>query len=146
MCTCRDPSYALERISMYVKITPQLTRSSNSYIRWADNKKRCYTNVLERVDPGCGFLDLTPNNLRNQLGSQLRQSATGSFALDDLNHLLTDGADLGRLRVGGLLDLIWPPLGEGNGKKTEEVLVGGLDSDVGFDQCLPLAHERAKLV
>lgn len=105
-----------------------------------------YTNVLERVDAGCGLLDLTSNNLWDQLGSQLRQSTTGSFALNDLNHLLTDGADLGRLRVGGLFDLIWPPLGEGDGEKTEEVIVSGLDGDVGFDQCLPLAHKRAEFV
>lgn len=66
--------------------------------------------------------------------------------MNDLDHLLTDGADLGRLRVGGLLDLIWPPLGESDGKETEEVIISGLDGDVGFDQCLPLAHERAELV
>lgn len=99
------------------------------------------TNVLERVDAGCGLLDLTPNNLRNQLSGQLRQGTASSLTLDDLDHLLTDGADLGRLCVGSLLDLIWPPLGEGNGKETEEILISGLDGDVGFDQRLPLAYE-----
>lgn len=70
------------------------------------------TNVLERVDAGCSFFDLAPNNLRNQLSGQLRQGTASSLALDDFDHLLTDGADLGRLRVGGLLDLVWPPLGK----------------------------------
>lgn len=74
------------------------------------------TNILERIDSGCGLLNLTSNNLRNKFSSQLRQSAASSLALDDLDHLLADGANLRRLRIGGLLDLVWPPLGEGNGK------------------------------
>lgn len=48
--------------------------------------------------------------------------------------------------VGGLLDLVGPSLGEGDAEKTEEVVVGGLDNDVGLDEGLPLADERAELV
>ena len=48
--------------------------------------------------------------------------------------------------VGGLLDLVGPSLGESDGEDAEEVVIGGLDGDVGFDQGLPLADERAQLV
>lgn len=77
---------------------------------------------------------------------ELSQAAAGSLTLDDLNHLLADGADLGRLGVGGLLDLVWSSLGESNGEEAEEVVVGGLDGDVGLNESLPLADQRAELV
>lgn len=51
-----------------------------------------------------------------------------------------------RSGVCGLLDLVWSSLGEGNGEEAEEVVVGGLDNDVGLDEGLPLADERAELV
>ena len=37
-------------------------------------------------------------------------------------------------------------LGEGDGEETEEVVIGGLDGDVGLDQRLPLADEGSELV
>jgi len=66
--------------------------------------------------------------------------------LNDLGHLLSDGSDLRRGGVCGLLDLVWPALGEGDGEQTEEVVVGGLDGDVGLDQGLPLSDEGAEFV
>jgi hypothetical protein len=53
---------------------------------------------------------------------------------------------LRRSGVGGLLDLVWPSLGEGNGEEAEEVVIGGLDNDVGLDEGLPLADKRAELI
>lgn len=55
-------------------------------------------------------------------------------------------ADLRRPGVGGLLDLVGAPLGETDGEEAEEVVVGGLDDDVGLDQALPLADEGGELV
>jgi len=66
--------------------------------------------------------------------------------LDNLNHLLADGSDLRRGGICGLLDLIWATLGETNGEQTEEVIISGLDSDIGLNQSLPLADERSELV
>lgn len=66
--------------------------------------------------------------------------------MDNLCHLLADLPNLGRSGVCGLLDLVRPSLGESNGEEAEEVVIGGLDNDVGFDQGLPLADERAELV
>lgn len=104
------------------------------------------TYVLEGVDALGGLLDLTANNLGDELGSELLESAGGRLALDDLGHLLADGTDLRSGGVCGLLDLVGPALGEGNGEEAEEVVVSGLDGDVGLDQRLPLADKGAELV
>ena len=66
--------------------------------------------------------------------------------MNDLSHLLSDSPDLRRGSIGGLLDLVRPALGEGDGEEAEEVVVSGLDSDVGLDQGLPLSDEGSELV
>lgn len=53
---------------------------------------------------------------------------------------------MGRSGVGRLLDLVLAALGEANGEKADEVVIGGLDGDVGLNEGLPLADERAELV
>lgn len=105
-----------------------------------------YTYVLEWVDTLGALLDLAADNLRNELGGELAESAALGLALHDVGHLLADGADLRRPRVGGLLDLVRSSLGEGNAEQAEEVVVGGLDDNVGLNEGLPLADERAQLV
>lgn len=104
------------------------------------------TYVLEGVDALGGLLDLTANDLGDELVGKLLQGAAAGLTGDDLGHLSSDGADLGRSSVGGLLDLVGSALGESNGEQAEEVVVGGLDRDVGLDQGLPLADERPQLV
>lgn len=104
------------------------------------------TNILERIDPRSRLLDLTPDNLRDELLGQLRQGTARGFTLNDLNHLLANLADLRRLSIGGLLDLVLSLLGETNGEQAEKVVVGGLDGDVGLNQGLPFADERAEFV
>lgn len=104
------------------------------------------TYVLEGVDALGALLDLTADNLWDQLGGKLAEGAALCLTRHDIGHLLADCSDLRRSCVCGLLDLVWPPLGEGNAEKTEEVVVGSLDHDVGLDEGLPLADERAQLV
>jgi len=53
---------------------------------------------------------------------------------------------LGCLCVGGLLDLVWSSLGEGDGEKADEIVVSGLDSDVSLNESLPFSDQRAELV
>ena len=77
---------------------------------------------------------------------ELGQGAASGLALDDLGHLLADGADLGRASVGSLLNLVGATLGEGNGEQTDEVVVSGLHGDVSLNERLPLADEGAQLV
>lgn len=104
------------------------------------------THVLEGVDALGGLLNLAADDLGDQLLGELGQGAGASLTLHDLGHLLTDGTDLRRSGVGGLLDLVRPALGETDGEEAEEVVVGGLDNNVGLDERLPLADERAELV
>lgn len=104
------------------------------------------TNILQGVDALGGLLDLTSNNLGDELVGELGESAGGGLALDDLGHLLANGTDLRRTSVGGLLDLVGASLGEGNGEQAEEVVVSGLHGDVGLDQGLPLADKGTELV
>jgi len=103
-------------------------------------------DILEWVDATGGLLNLLANNLWDELLGELSQAAAGSLTLNDLNHFLADGTDLGRLSVGGLLDLVLSSLGEGNGEEAEEVVVGCLDCDVGLNESLPLADQRSELV
>lgn len=77
---------------------------------------------------------------------ELGQGAASGLTLDDLGHLLADGADLGRASIGSLLNLVGATLGEGNGEQTDEVVVSGLHGDVGLNERLPLADEGAQLV
>lgn len=104
------------------------------------------TYVLQRVDALGRLLNLTSDDLGDELAGELLQGAAAGLALDDLGHLPADGTDLGGGGVGGLLDLVGAALGEGNGEEAEQVVVGGLDGDVGLDQGLPLSDKRSQLV
>jgi hypothetical protein len=104
------------------------------------------TYVLEGVDALGGLLDLATDDLGDELLGELGQGAGAGVTGHDLGHLLADGPDLRGLRVCGLLDLVWSSLGEGDAEEAEEVVVGGLDNDVGLDKGLPLADEGAELV
>ena len=103
-------------------------------------------DILKGKDTLGSLLNLTANNLGDELGNKLAQVARVGLTLNNLEHLLTDGSDVRRLGVGVLLDLVGTLLGEGNDKDSEEVTVGGLDILVSLDERLPLADERAELV
>jgi hypothetical protein len=104
------------------------------------------TYVLQRINSLSRLLDFATNDLRNQLGRELGQTAARSLTLNDLGHLLADGTDLRGSGVSGFLDLVWPTLRECNGKQTEKVIIGGLDGNVRLNQGLPLPNQRAQLV
>jgi hypothetical protein len=90
-----------------------------------------------------GFLDFSTNGLGNKLGNQLLQLGSLGLTTHDLGHLAPDGLDLGRLSVGGLLDLVGGSLGETNREESESVSVGGVDIDVSLDQSLPFSDDRS---
>jgi hypothetical protein len=92
------------------------------------------------------LLNITSNNLWNQLRRQLTQRTARSLPLNDLRHLLSDRPNLTRPSIGRLLNLVVPPLGEGNSEQTEKVVIGSFDGDVCFNKRLPLADEGAELV
>ena len=64
----------------------------------------------------------------------------------DLEHLLADLTDLGRLSIGGLLDLVAAASSEGDDEKTDEVTVGGLDINESLQERLPLLDEGTELI
>ncbi|KAI3491149.1 hypothetical protein L1887_44547 [Cichorium endivia] len=105
-----------------------------------------HVDVLEGEDALGGLLHLAANHLGDELGDKLAQVARVGLALHNLEHLLADGADVRRLGVRVLLDLVGALLGEGDHKDAEQVAVGGLDVLVRLNERLPLAHERAQLV
>jgi hypothetical protein len=94
----------------------------------------------------CSLLYFATDDFRNELSGELCKSAAGGLALDNLNHLSANGSDLRRGGICGLLDLIGAALGEGDGEEAEEVVVGGFDGRVGFDEGLPFADEGAEFV
>lgn len=109
---------------------------SYTRLRKGKERKKSYlanVAVLERVDTLRSLLDLSANDLGNELVNELLEIARGGLALNDLEHLLTDLTDLSRLGVGRLLDLVGAALGESNGEETNEVSIGGLDVRVGLD-------------
>lgn len=102
--------------------------------------------VLQGVDALGSLLDLAADHLGDELRSELGEGAGGSLALDNVGHLAADGTDLGRSGISSLLNLVLAAFGEADGEKTNEVVIRGLDGDVGLNEGLPLADERAQLV
>jgi hypothetical protein len=93
-----------------------------------------------------GLLNLAADRLGDKLLDELLEVGALGLAAHDLDHLGADLSDLGRLGVGGLLDLVEGALGEADGEETKDVAVGGADVDRGLDQGLPLADDGSELV
>lgn len=102
--------------------------------------------ILEWVDALGALLNLTANHLGDELAGELAESAVLSLTRHDIRHLLPNLPNLRRACVGRLLDMVGSSLCEGDAEEAEEVVVGSLDHDVGLDEGLPLADERAQLV
>ena len=102
--------------------------------------------VLEGIDALSALLDVSANDFRNELGSELAERAALRFTLHDVHHPLSDLPDLRGAGVRGLLDLVRSPLGKSNGEKSQQIIVRSFDHHVRFDQRLPFADERAELV
>jgi hypothetical protein len=103
-------------------------------------------HVLQRIDPLRSLLNLPPNHLRNQFPCQLRQRHTRRLPLNNLRHLPPNRPNLRTRRIRSLLDLVRSTLGESDREEAEEVVVRGLDGDVGFDESLPFANQGAEFV
>jgi len=103
-------------------------------------------DILKGVDSLARLLNSLSDGLGDELLDELLQVARGGFLGHDIHHLLTDGADLSRLSVAGLLALVLSLLGEGNGEQTKSVSVGGGDINVSLDEGLPLLNHGAELI
>lgn len=76
------------------KLTLVLFLNTLPHIAISEQKENASTYVLERVNALGGLLNLAADNLGDQLGGELLESAGSSLSLDDLHHLLSDGANL----------------------------------------------------
>lgn len=103
-------------------------------------------DILQGEDGITGLLAFLTNGIGNQLANQVLDFTGTDFAFNDLEHALANLTDLGTLSVASLLDLLLLALSESNHKDTQQVAIGGLDIDVGFNQALPLLNHRAELV
>ena len=104
------------------------------------------TYILQRIDALGSLFNFTSDDLRDEFRCELGERASNSFALHDISHLLSDGANLRRAGICGFLDLVWTSLRKCDGKQTNEVIISRLHSDVSLNERLPLAHEGSQLV
>ena len=140
---CRDGGTHLLAGLVGVGLAVEVKESTEVELGRLEELDLADVDVLERVDALGGLLDLAAGD---ELLGKLGEGAAAGLTLHDVGHLLADLSDLRAAGVCGLLDLVGASLGEGDAEQTEEVVVGGLDDDVGLDQGLPLADERAQLV
>lgn len=88
-------------------------------LRSLENLNLSDVDVLERVDGLASLLDLSANDLWNELGDELLKVTGRALSLDNVEHLLSDLALLRRLCVGSLGYLVGTPAGETNDKDSE---------------------------
>jgi hypothetical protein len=110
-------------------------------------------DVLQGEDTLASLLNTVTNDILgngrrrgDELGNELLEIARSGFLGHDLEHLLADLTDLGRLSIGGLLDLVAATSSEGNDEKTDKVTVGGLDINESLQERLPLLDEGTELI
>lgn len=103
-------------------------------------------DVLEGEDALGRLFNLLANRVGDQLGNDVLEVTGADLAGHYVKHLLADCADLRRLGVAGLANLLWAALGETDAEDAEDVSVSGLDVNVCLNQRLPLFHHGAQLV
>lgn len=110
----------------------QLDLANAHILQWVDSLARLFNGLADRVG--------------NQLLHDSLQVGRADLSSHNLKHALADGADLRRLGVAGLGDLLGAALGEGNAEETQQVAVRGLDVNMGLNQGLPLLDHGTQLV
>lgn len=103
-------------------------------------------DVLQWEDVLGSVFNFLVDNFWDQLGGQLSQSGVLDFSGQDFRDNLSDSSNVRGLSVRGLLDLVSLSSGEGNGEDSQNVVVSSLDSNVSFNQSLPLSDHRSQFV
>jgi len=121
-------------------------KSGNIELGLLDNLYLADVAILDGEDGRSLTLDLLSGGSSDEsLDESLEVSLSGQGG-HGVDHLGADSADLRRLGVTGLLELIVLLLGEGNAEHTDNVTVRGTGIDVGLNDGLLLLDEGAKLV
>jgi len=115
-------------------------------LRLLENLGLVDKDVLEREDFVAFISDLLGDDIGEELFEEVLEGGFLSLVDHDFLHLLSDLLDLGSLGVASSLDLSVLSSGESNGEESDEVAVGGLGLDEGFDKRVPLLDEGAHLV
>ena len=121
-------------------------KSGNIELGLLDNLHLADVAILDGEDGRGLTLDLLSGSSGDEsLNESLKVTLSGQGG-HGVDHLGADSADLGRLGVTGLLELIVLLLGEGDAEHTDDVTVGGTSINVGLNDGLLLLDEGAKLV
>ena len=111
-----------------------------------DNLHLTDVAILDGEDARSFTLDLFSSGSGNESldkGLEVTLSGKGSHGLD---HLSSDGTDLGRLSVTGFLELIILLFREGNAEHTDNVSIRGTGINISLNDTLLFLDERAKLI
>lgn len=103
-------------------------------------------DILEGENGSTSLCDSKSNDFGSELEEKSLKVNGGGLLSHDLEHLFTDGTDLRRLGIGGLLDLSTSLLSKPDGEEANEVAVGGFDVDMCLNQGLPFLDKRADLI
>jgi len=123
-----------------------LHKSSNIELGLLDNLHLADVALLDREDGRTLTLDfLSGGSINKSLNKSLEVSLSGQGG-HMVDHLGADRADLGRLGVTGLLELIILLLSEGDAEHADDVTIGGTGINVGLNDRLLLLDEGAKLI
>jgi ethanolamine utilization microcompartment shell protein EutS len=123
-----------------------LHKSGNVELGLLDNLHLADIALLDGEDGRALTLDLLSGGSGNKsLNESLKVSLSGQGG-HGVDHLGADGADLGRLGVTGLLELILLLLGEGDAEHADDVTIGGTSINIGLNDRLLLLDEGAKLI
>jgi len=123
-----------------------LHKSGNIELGLLDHLNLADVAILDGEDGRSFLLDLLSGGSSDKsLDESLEVSLSGQGG-HGVDHLGADGADLGRLGVTGLLELIVLLLGEGDTEQTDDVAISGAGVNIGLNDRLLLLDEGAKLV
>lgn len=103
-------------------------------------------HILQGVNGLARLFNGLANRVGNELLNNSLQIAAAHLGSHNLKHALADVADLGRLGVAGLGDLLGAALGKGDAEETQQVAIRSLDVNVSLNQGLPFLDHGAQLV
>jgi len=123
-----------------------LHQGSNIKLRLLDNLNLADVTVLNWEDTGHLALNLLSSGSSNEGLDKCLKVTLSRKCSHGVDHLGTDGTDLGRLGVTGLLELIILLLGEGDAEQSDNVSVRGTRINICLKNRLLLLDQGAKLV
>ncbi|GMS89268.1 hypothetical protein PENTCL1PPCAC_11443, partial [Pristionchus entomophagus] len=139
-------SLAVSSNSSDSRVSVHVHKSAELETGLLDNLDLADVHILQRVDERASLLDVLSDRVGDQLVAHLLQIAGSNLQWDMFDHLGADLADLGGLRVAGLLHLVLSLGGESYAEKTKKISIGRLHRGIRLDHHVPLLDDGAELV